>query len=163
QRVDGFCFSSRRRHTRFSRDWSSDVCSSDLAASCEHRHAQPRRASAMRVGVGRILIVLVLLVGCASFPRRMQYAGASSAAMNGVRMEHSVYVPPDWRDDEALPLVVFLHGGGDSHDAFDRHGIAARLDRAMTEGRVPRAVILLPSGDLGFWANWYDGTRRYED
>src|SRR5690606_40457880 len=25
-----FCFSSRIRHTRFSRDWSSDVCSSDL-------------------------------------------------------------------------------------------------------------------------------------
>src|SRR5690606_39754306 len=27
-----FFFSSRRRHTRFSRDWSSDVCSSDLFA-----------------------------------------------------------------------------------------------------------------------------------
>src|SRR5438128_10187486 len=26
----GFCFSSRRRHTRCYRDWSSDVCSSDL-------------------------------------------------------------------------------------------------------------------------------------
>src|SRR5690606_23442542 len=26
-------FSSRRRHTRFSRDWSSDVCSSDLLRS----------------------------------------------------------------------------------------------------------------------------------
>src|SRR5438105_9110542 len=25
----GFCFSSRRRHTRSTRDWSSDVCSSD--------------------------------------------------------------------------------------------------------------------------------------
>src|SRR5258707_6348653 len=25
-----FCFSSRRRHTRYWRDWSSDVCSSDL-------------------------------------------------------------------------------------------------------------------------------------
>src|SRR5690606_40476037 len=25
-----FFFSSRRQHTRFSRDWSSDVCSSDL-------------------------------------------------------------------------------------------------------------------------------------
>src|SRR5690606_22793921 len=25
-----FFFSSRRRHTRFSRDWSSDMCSSDL-------------------------------------------------------------------------------------------------------------------------------------
>src|SRR5690606_40740226 len=28
-----FFFSSRRRHTRFSRDWSSDVCSSDLDGS----------------------------------------------------------------------------------------------------------------------------------
>src|SRR2546422_4204826 len=28
-----FFFSSRRRHTRCSRDWSSDVCSSDLAES----------------------------------------------------------------------------------------------------------------------------------
>src|SRR5690606_40867786 len=28
-----FFFSSRRRHTRFSRDWSSDVCSSDLHAA----------------------------------------------------------------------------------------------------------------------------------
>src|SRR5690606_40095647 len=28
-----FFFSSRRRHTRFSRDWSSDVCSSDLSAA----------------------------------------------------------------------------------------------------------------------------------
>src|SRR6266508_4697416 len=27
-----FFFSSRRRHTRWPRDWSSDVCSSDLAA-----------------------------------------------------------------------------------------------------------------------------------
>src|SRR5207302_5502321 len=28
-----FFFSSRRRHTRFSRDWSSDVCSSDLGTA----------------------------------------------------------------------------------------------------------------------------------
>src|SRR5690606_40342770 len=28
-----FFFSSRRRHTRFSRDWSSDVCSSDLGCT----------------------------------------------------------------------------------------------------------------------------------
>src|SRR6266700_4949039 len=30
-----FFFSSRRRHTRFSRDWSSDVCSSDLLGLAE--------------------------------------------------------------------------------------------------------------------------------
>src|SRR5690606_40195548 len=32
-----FFFSSRRRHTRFSRDWSSDVCSSDLPGSPQTR------------------------------------------------------------------------------------------------------------------------------
>src|SRR6266702_525736 len=36
----GFCFffSSRRRHTRWPRDWSSDVCSSDLRSRfAQHR------------------------------------------------------------------------------------------------------------------------------
>src|SRR2546422_10367534 len=32
-----FFFSSRRRHTRCSRDWSSDVCSSDLAPAAAAR------------------------------------------------------------------------------------------------------------------------------
>src|SRR6266511_5733264 len=36
-----FFFSSRRRHTRFSRDWSSDVCSSDLGWLA-HRTGVPR-------------------------------------------------------------------------------------------------------------------------
>src|SRR5207253_3516444 len=31
-----FFFSSRRRHTRWPRDWSSDVCSSDLPNGEEH-------------------------------------------------------------------------------------------------------------------------------
>src|SRR5688572_31001371 len=49
-------FSSRRPHTIFDCDWSSDVCSSDLAAAGDHRAAarqwmevarlQPRRVSA---------------------------------------------------------------------------------------------------------------------
>src|SRR2546421_1105331 len=38
-----FFFSSRRRHTRSDRDWSSDVCSSDLSLPCRaadaFRHA----------------------------------------------------------------------------------------------------------------------------
>src|SRR5437016_9461221 len=38
-----FFFSSRRRHTRLVSDWSSDVCSSDLApARCRHSPAKPR-------------------------------------------------------------------------------------------------------------------------
>src|SRR5207249_9348525 len=41
-----FFFSSRRRHTRSKRDWSSDVCSSDLfavAAVQQNRLAAPQK------------------------------------------------------------------------------------------------------------------------
>src|SRR5699024_12134112 len=40
-----FFFSSRRRHTRSKRDWSSDVCSSDLdqRRDCKRACAQARR------------------------------------------------------------------------------------------------------------------------
>src|SRR5207247_5101145 len=46
-----FFFSSRRRHTRSTRDWSSDVCSSDLLAwrvPAAHAAAlaRPRRTAA---------------------------------------------------------------------------------------------------------------------
>src|SRR5687768_17647277 len=55
-----FFFSSRRRHTRCSRDWSSDVCSSDLrivgtaapagAAGGRVRKADTRRRSPTPAG-----------------------------------------------------------------------------------------------------------------
>src|SRR5690606_39432878 len=41
-------FSSRRRHTRFSRDWSSDVCSSDLPEA----HGAARTLAARGVSAG---------------------------------------------------------------------------------------------------------------
>src|SRR5690606_4851235 len=59
-----FFFSSRRRHTRFSRDWSSDVCSSDwdgdaapVVAGPAAGHPQP----AAGVGVGLAFAVPVEL------------------------------------------------------------------------------------------------------
>src|SRR5437879_9895768 len=46
-----FFFSSRRRHTRYIGDWSSDVCSSDLCGRI--RVGTRRRARNHRVGVPR--------------------------------------------------------------------------------------------------------------
>src|SRR5690606_13608723 len=49
-----FFFSSRRRHTRFSRDWSSDVCSSDLSSNLnltDNQAAQDLLASLGITGV----------------------------------------------------------------------------------------------------------------
>src|SRR5690606_40399830 len=45
-----FFFSSGRRHTRFSRDWSSDVCSSDLAVLLLSQHVVSRYAAELLGG-----------------------------------------------------------------------------------------------------------------
>src|SRR3712207_3342354 len=42
-----FFFSSRRRHTRYWRDWSSDVCSSDLAPDDDGAHLRVLEAQAL--------------------------------------------------------------------------------------------------------------------
>src|SRR5690606_40460454 len=51
-----FFFSSRRRHTRFSRDWSSDVCSSDLTTFV--------RRGAGRAMTGRTLGATIIRPSC---------------------------------------------------------------------------------------------------
>src|SRR6266436_6820829 len=47
-----FFFSSRRRHTRCSRDWSSDVCSSDLGPLAGEQAAVELRARVLGDDVG---------------------------------------------------------------------------------------------------------------
>src|SRR5690625_5990658 len=48
-----FFFSSRRRHTRWPRDWSSDVCSSDLSSHVSLLDAEdPVRVFAVAAGLG---------------------------------------------------------------------------------------------------------------
>src|SRR5690349_24020958 len=57
-----FFFSSRRRHTRSLRDWSSDVCSSDLVDRLRQRGLvdEHRLEAALQRGV--LLDVLAILV-----------------------------------------------------------------------------------------------------
>src|SRR5207249_5426806 len=47
-----FFFSSRRRHTRSKRDWSSDVCSSDLRTGRPSRPARSSIVAVARQAVG---------------------------------------------------------------------------------------------------------------
>lgn len=107
-------------------------------------------------------IALFALLAACGFERRLEYVPVQSRVMRA-SLSYSVYLPPDFREDERLPLVLFLHGGGDDPAAFDRHGLSARFDDAYAQGRLPRAVLFFPQGDDGFWMNWYDGSRRYQD
>jgi enterochelin esterase-like enzyme len=108
------------------------------------------------------VLPMVVALGCATFPERLEYRTVRSPALRNTWSSYGVFLPPEMGEED-LPLAIFLHGGGDGPDCLDRHGIAARLDAGMRAGTIPRAIIVVPEGHLGFWANWYDGTRNYED
>src|SRR5687768_4411023 len=86
-----FFFSSRRRHTRCSRDWSSDVCSSDLdvlgalpldvgplARLRLSGDAGPRYANVAKVEVPPLLEALVLATGAQTKAGKDVYSKASA-------------------------------------------------------------------------------------
>src|SRR5690348_17402476 len=66
-----FFFSSRRRHTRWTGDWSSDVCSSDLAAS-------PTRLANVQALRG---VAALLVLGMHAVGRQVRSFGAEGVAM----------------------------------------------------------------------------------
>src|SRR5579872_1051764 len=73
-----FFFSSRRRHTRCGRDWSSDMCSSDLWPSC----ATPRRNQAV-IGSGKTPTRFFRQEGSATAPSSaLTPRGACQCPMN---------------------------------------------------------------------------------
>src|SRR5256884_4901276 len=61
-----FFFSSRRRHTRCSRDWSSDVCSSDLLVGGTHGRLVLQEDAQEPLLVLMSMVGLVLLIACAN-------------------------------------------------------------------------------------------------
>src|SRR6266700_3575455 len=95
-------FSSRRRHTRFSRDWSSDVCSSDLgvayvarrlAARCRNRRcAAMARDPALQAGRGE--------AAC----RAPQEQGGRAALRPKSAAHNDALRSPSDADSQALPV-----------------------------------------------------------
>src|SRR2546429_3023814 len=80
-------FSSRRRHTRCSRDWSSDVCSSDLPAQqCTH----PRR---------RCTVALAGVASSHQMPQRAPFLQGTVPSSRSSRnpeaiLKSSAFLPP---------------------------------------------------------------------
>ena len=79
-------------------------------------------------------------------------------------MAYEVWAPADFvPDEERLPLLVFLHGGGDNENAFDKAKVGQHLDEQLAAGLIPRVIVVVPNGEFGFWENWYDGSKNYRD
>src|SRR2546429_2702319 len=83
-----FFFSSRRRHTRCSRDWSSDVCSSDLDRHPPGKHGGGGSAGQAQRSAGelsgRVTIERVTLT------QGLQVAGMLVSAKEGRSEERRV-------------------------------------------------------------------------
>src|SRR2546430_14033083 len=117
-----FFFSSRRRHTRFDCDWSSDVCSSDLAA--------------LSVGVA---FVKLGLAGVTSEARADRLAGAARRALETAVVTRLVLVAyADWRSAASLPPARVVAVAADTGAA------GVLLDTAAK--RAPLFAVESPAG-----------------
>src|SRR5690606_11322312 len=124
-----FFFSSRRRHTRFSRDWSSDVCSSDLV----HGRVADRGPGWRRPGPG------------AGGGRGA--AGGDARPGGGASRPDAVRPRPERRspaDDAAAPAG----GGGDVSAAAGARvaAVVGGVVRQAVEDAGASGVVLLDDG-----------------
>src|SRR6267142_3033290 len=101
-----FFFSSRRRHTRLTCDWSSDVCSSDLSLA-EVCAAHPDRFVAFATVALQHpdLAVEQLREGIAKYGLRGVGVGGS---VNGDELADPKF-HPFWAAAERLGVLVFMH------------------------------------------------------
>src|SRR6266513_5228091 len=87
-----FFFSSRRRHTRSKRDWSSDVCSSDLSAGLMLVVNPATPVANLREFIGWTKSYKgALNFGSAGIGTGGHLAGELYKVMTGVKAEHIPY------------------------------------------------------------------------
>src|SRR4051794_41812434 len=93
-----FFFSSRRRHTRWTGDWSSDVCSSDLRVrplweGCRVTYARRRQVGAAggALGAGLITALCALALG-GSLPADIAHHAAAPRRAEGRTVVRNVVV-----------------------------------------------------------------------
>ena len=113
-------------------------------------------------GVASLIAFLVTAPACVKSEAYLRHGSIHSRAM-GRPMDYAAYVPRDLPEGRRVPLVLFLHGGGDDPSAFDEVALGQALDAEVGAGRLPPFVLVLPEGEFGFWENWYDGSFRYAD
>src|SRR6266508_6037743 len=89
-----FFFSSRRRHTRWPRDWSSDVCSSDLIQNAQYRPANYHRLRAGLTAGGQPVAwthrIVAPSIMARVFPNSVQNGLDGEAVEGGKEMAYAV-------------------------------------------------------------------------
>src|SRR6266446_8111688 len=93
-----FFFSSRRRHTILQGDWSSDVCSSDLAFDLTGTWLGPASDDSGPTTMTWQLTqsggsIIGSFLGVEPAPHRTQYQGTISGSLSGTSLTYTIDVP----------------------------------------------------------------------
>src|SRR5207245_3819037 len=129
-----FFFSSRRRHTRCYRDWSSDVCSSDLEFRSRRRRLFELRWQATRLRERPVFCSLLLVLAANVVVFWSLAAAATSGHLGLVRLVTFA---------SAAVSTSMIAFGGLSWALYSAAAPAAavlRLPVTMAEGGALRAV-----------------------
>ncbi len=108
---------------------------------------------------------LAAAAGCASAPP----AGARWESVETRTMPSPVHVlvivPPSYDRDPArrYPVLYFLHDGYGDGKTLARRGVAADALARMRNGSLPEFLIVAPDGPGSWFADSYDGKRRFAE
>jgi enterochelin esterase-like enzyme len=81
-----------------------------------------------------------------------------AAALN-TQERFFIYLPPGYQNPGArFPVLYMLHGGGGRREWLD-YGLILMADQAISGGKLPPLVIVLPQGDESYWVNHSGGPR----
>src|SRR5690606_33628315 len=151
--VPVFFFPSRSRHTRFSRDWSSDVCSSDLFAA-DSGAADPRQRSIWPHVEDRLLDLIEAHRSTLVFANSRRLAERLCGRLNELAYERATGDPlPEDHSPAATMAQAGAARGAPVEIARAHHGSVSKEERAgienaLKEGRLP-AVVATSSLELG--------------
>jgi S-formylglutathione hydrolase FrmB len=86
----------------------------------------------------------------------------------GMPERYSIFLPPSFAKDptRTYPVIYFLHGLNNDETSWtvERYGhIQNTLEQMFLSGKLPEFIMVHPRGDNGFYCNYIDGSRRYED
>jgi S-formylglutathione hydrolase FrmB len=94
--------------------------------------------------------------------------GSFDSKSLGAQERYSVFLPPSYSKSPSrtYPVVYFLHGLNNDETSWtvERYGhIQSTLEQMILSGKLPEFIMVHPRGDNGFYCNYIDGARRYED
>src|SRR5258707_5921872 len=104
-----FFFSSRRRHTRYWRDWSSDVCSSDLNGQRTGRKKPRGRLDAALAD--RFHQAKAMVVGVFHLTYQIEIASGSGHSAAILPVARRPALPPAGRPSPLRTNTLQLHQG----------------------------------------------------